>query len=66
MSEFSEERQGHYTAAELARYVGVHVRTLRRWVAKGKIPKPACRADNGYGLWTPEQAREVLRWRLSL
>jgi len=60
---WERERKGHYTLSELARHVGVSQRTMQRWLSQGKIPKAAKIASNGYQLWTPEQARQVLKIR---
>ena len=46
-----EERR--YTARELAQIFRIDIRTLRRWVATGKIPEPI------------RYSRQCLRWRES-
>lgn len=58
---WKQEKSGHYTVSELATFVGVSPRTIRRWLSCGNIPKPAKIASNGYNLWTPTQARKILK-----
>lgn len=53
-----------YTVATLARFVGVSPRTIERWSAAGRLPKPQLRQRDGAKLWTPEQARTVLNERI--
>jgi DNA-binding transcriptional MerR regulator len=56
--------EARYTVADLARHVGVTVRTIKRWQVAGIVPPPALRNDQGWGLWTAQQAQEVLAMRL--
>lgn len=50
----------HSTVADLSRFLGVSVQTLKRWQKSGKLMAPAERSISGWALWSPEQAREML------
>lgn len=54
------ELQGYATAGELAAMCGVSKRTVRRWLAEERIPAPAKRSAAGWGLWSPQQVREIV------
>ncbi len=53
-------RNGRLTTVEAAKEVGIHLATLQRWIAEGKIrpPKPTLRGAVGYRLWS---AKDVVR-----
>lgn len=63
-AEKGEQFRNHFTAGQLAAFLNVTTRTVRRWVADDVIPQPAARSGNGWNLWTPEQAAKILDWRL--
>lgn len=48
--------RGKLTTSEAAKNVGVHLATLRRWIAAGKVktPKPILIGAIGYCLWSPK------------
>ncbi|RKX25615.1 MAG: hypothetical protein DRP46_11750 [Candidatus Zixiibacteriota bacterium] len=50
-----------YTIAEVAKRVGVHADTLRRWVKTGKIPEPS-RDRNDWRVFTEEEVQDVERF----
>jgi excisionase family DNA binding protein len=54
--------EGYRTVAELAEYVGFNVRTIERWAAAGRIPAPERTSRQGWKLWSPTQAIEVLEF----
>lgn len=62
--EKGDDYRNHFTVGQLAAYLNVTTRTVRRWVSEGKIPQPADRSPTGWSLWTPDQARQILDWRL--
>ena len=49
-----------YTIAEVAKRVGVHADTLRRWVKTGKIPEPS-RDRNDWRVFTEAEVQHVER-----
>lgn len=49
--------------AELAGFLGVTTRTLRRWCGDETFPPASTRTEQGYKLWSPEQAQAALAWR---
>ena len=57
-------KKGHRTVAELAAFLGVTPRTIERWYADGKIPKPAHVDGRGWKFWSASQCREILQWHL--
>ena len=57
--------KGYRTVAELAKFLGVSDRTIERWYAAGKIPKPAHIDERGWKFWSHEQSREILEWHLN-
>jgi hypothetical protein len=60
-----EGYEGHYSVADLAKYVGVTPRTIERWYVSQKIPAPAATTvPGGMKLWSPAQARKVLEDRM--
>lgn len=54
----------HLTTGELARFLGVALRTVHRWEASGKLPKPAQTTNLGWKLYSPTQVTEILRERI--
>ena len=50
-----------FTIAEVAKRVGVHADTLRRWVKTGKIPEPS-RDRNDWRVFTEEEVQYVERF----
>jgi excisionase family DNA binding protein len=54
---------GKLTTAEAARKVGLHVVTLQRWIASGKVkaPKPTLVGAVGYRLWAAKDIGVLLR-----
>lgn len=52
--------RNHRTVSELAEYVGVSARTVERWAANGDIPEPAAVTEQGWKLWSPQQASNIL------
>lgn len=64
MSEFKDPGQEKYMlASEIAAYLGVTSRTVRNWMHDPTFPKPE-RNSKGYKVWSPEQARRCLKWRM--
>lgn len=57
------EYRNHSTRAELARVLGVHPQTVKRWWKDGTIPPPDATARNGWNLWSPEQVRRMIQSR---
>jgi DNA-binding transcriptional MerR regulator len=51
-----------FTTSETARLAGLHLVTLQRWIAAGKVkaPKPTLLGAVGYRLWAP---RDIERLR---
>ena len=56
--------ENHFLPGELAQYLGVTTRTVRRWMHRSDFPKPSIRNDKGYKLWSPTDVKAVLKWRL--
>lgn len=50
-----------FTIAEVAKRVGVHVDTLRRWVKTGKIAEPS-RDRNDWRVFTEDEVQDVIRF----
>jgi excisionase family DNA binding protein len=53
-----------HTTSEVAQIVGIHLATLQRWIAEGKVqgPKPTLIGAVGYRLWSQDdiaRLREV-------
>jgi excisionase family DNA binding protein len=46
------ERNRLYWSAQVAKILGVSVRTLYRMLADGRIPEPMKDPNNGYRVWT--------------
>lgn len=57
---------GHRTVGQLAKYLGVSARTVERWHAAGKIPKPVQVDERGWKFWSHEQCVEIREWLLEL
>ena len=55
----------HSTRGELARVLGVHPLTIKRWRSEGRIPAPAARGTNGWHLWSPDQVQRIIQERTS-
>lgn len=55
------DRQNWMTSAEMVRYLNIDPRTFRRWQSTNKVPPPAARTESGYGLWSPDQQRLILK-----
>jgi DNA-binding transcriptional MerR regulator len=53
-----------FTPAELADYLGVSKRSIRRWQQARLIPEPG-KTESGWAVWSLQQAREIREWRLS-
>lgn len=51
------------SVSELAKYVGVSVRTIERWWNEGKLPKPHF-CEDGMKLWSPTASAKVVAMRL--
>ncbi len=54
-----------YSTVEVARVVGVHKATLRRWLQSGAIPEPKHNrvAGVGYRIWTARDVERVRKWK---
>ncbi len=50
-----------FTIAEVAKRVGIHADTLRRWVKTGKIPEPS-RDRNDWRVFTEDEIQEIIRF----
>ena len=48
---------------EVAAFLGQHPNTVRRWVKQGRYPQAADVTPNGWAIWSPKQAGEMLRIR---
>ena len=46
------ERNRLYRSSQVAKVLGVSVRTLYRMLAAGRIPEPMRDPQNGYRVWT--------------
>ena len=53
--------QGKLTTTETAKAVGLHLVTLQRWIAAGKLkaPKPTLIGAVGYRLWTKKDVTSL-------
>lgn len=60
------KRQNWLTSTELAARIGVSSRQFRRLQHKGYIPAPDKRTVSGWGLWSPDQVRAIIRKRAAL
>jgi DNA-binding transcriptional regulator YiaG len=58
-----DRRRGWLTSTEMASKFGINPRTFRRWQQSGYVPSPAARTECGYGLWSPDQQRALLKKR---
>lgn len=45
-------REGAYQSHQVAKALGISVRTLYRMLAAGKIPEPMRNPNNGYRIWS--------------
>lgn len=54
---------GKLTTTEAAREAGIHLATLQRWIADGKIaaPKPTLVGAVGYRLWSAKDVASLKR-----
>lgn len=53
----------YHTTGELAAFLGVTERTVKRWQKDGKIPEPAKRTESGWALYSHEQVTAMLEIR---
>lgn len=51
---------GFMTSSEVCRYLNISPRTFRARMISGKIPPAEVRSSHGWGLWSPEQCKELL------
>ena len=53
--------KGERTTSEVAKSVGIHLATLQRWIALGKVkaPQPTLIGAVGYRLWSPEDIAQL-------
>ncbi len=60
--------QGKLTTAEAAKKIGLHVVTLQRWIAAGKVkaPKPTLLGAVGYRLWTGKDVEALRKTKRSI
>jgi excisionase family DNA binding protein len=60
--------KNEYTTAEAAKIVGIHLATLQRWIAQGKLkaPKPTLIGAVGYRLWSKEDIAELLKTKQAI
>ncbi len=56
--------KGHSTT-EVARMVGIHKNTLRKWLQKSAIPEPKHNriAGVGYRIWTARDVERVRKYK---
>jgi len=49
------------TTSEAAKIVGIHLATLQRWIAQGKVkaPRPTLIGAVGYRLWSADDITEL-------
>ena len=58
------QRNRLYRSSQVAKILGVSVRTLYRMLAAGRIPEPIRNPENGYRMWSEvdiQAIREALR-----
>ncbi len=48
-----------YTSAEVARILGISVRTLYRMLIDGRMEEPMRDPSNGYRIWTEYDVRKI-------
>lgn len=49
-----------YSSAEVARIVGIHLRTLERWLEDGKVKPDVLKVGKkNYRIWTPDEIEKV-------
>jgi len=50
-----------HTTSEVAQIVGIHLATLQRWIAQGKVkaPPPTLIGAVGYRLWSRDDIAEL-------
>lgn len=55
--------KGRLTTAEAAKEVGIHLATLQRWIAAGKVhpPKATLLGAVGYRLWSAKDVARLKR-----
>jgi len=53
------EEKKFYTITEVARRVGVHADTLRRWVRTGRIPEPR-RDRNDWRVFSESEIQQII------
>jgi len=55
----------YFTTPEVAKIVGIHLRTLHRWLGRGVIPEPKAVTMRGLKvrLWSETDVRRVERYR---
>ena len=49
------------TTSEVAKIVGIHLATLQRWIAQGKVkaPQPTLIGAVGYRLWSQDEIAKL-------
>jgi hypothetical protein len=60
MNDERGEFRGYMTSGELSSFLGISPRVMRDRRLRGKIPEPAQRTPNGWGLWSPDQCTVLL------
>jgi DNA-binding transcriptional MerR regulator len=65
LEQIKAQHPTHSTRAELAKVLGVHPQTIKRWRKEGRIPEPAQRGTNGWHLWSPQQVQRMIKERTS-
>jgi len=55
------EEKKFYTITEVAKRVGVHADTLRRWVRTGRIPEPS-RDRNDWRVFTEGEIQQIINF----
>lgn len=59
-------RKNWMTSTELAKHLGVSNRTFRRMQVRKDVPEPEKRTVSGWGLWSPDQIRSIVKKRAAL
>jgi excisionase family DNA binding protein len=54
-----ERRDGLYRTAQVAKILGISIRTLYRMLDDGRLDEPMRNPSNGYRIWTDVDVRAI-------
>lgn len=54
-----DRRDGVYSTAQVAKILGISIRTLYRMLEDGRLAEPMRNPSNGYRIWTDVDVRAI-------